>query len=517
MAAVEARMSGASNVHVYEGRTDPYSRLNVLKIREPQMQRFRTAGIFDAVFPNGVEKDHDGLASVKTIESALEVRCKNLGIQLERGKFLKNVTRDKNGTVLLEFKGEEGQPKSCDLLIVATGASVNSAQKHADNVVLSDNLGVPFQKSSVKDYAAVGVFSKGAQPRTDGGKEQIDGWAYDFETDEVKYIVTQLTEEEYKAYCEDPHALRARIIEDAQKVKMLDRSPQNVQPPRVTTASKSETVTKDELGAEIDRAWDQLLPQLGGTEFYGRNVEGDKEAVARAKKRALESLETTLEKKKKENKEEKVSPAFVEDVVLTFLNMELGVSRFPMEFQQAQKFMTKDLTGVLVGDSAATPHPSTAKGLNTGVDEIGSIRDLVEDLETGGTEEERKQAMQMYEWEVKRRTDVMVNEAMEALQTGAQKRCQNLARNIWLVLNKKADYNDIKRKITDHTNTMLVAKDSPQAKGDRDWKLREAAVKNIRAFEKKILTAIGQMDTLVQTNPDGDLPTLMKPFDDLVA
>lgn len=426
------------------------------------------------------------------------------------------MTRDNKGTVHLQFVGED-TTTPCDLLIVATGSSVASAQKHADNVVLSDNLGVAFQKSAIKDYAAVGVFSKNAQSHT-GNPDKTDGWAYDFETDEVKYIVTQLTEEEFAAYCADPRALRERIIQDAHKVKLIDQN-DNQLAPWVAQASRDEVIEEDGLEAAIDQAWDRLLPEIGGAKFYGRDVQQDQDRIEKAKKRAHDSLKGTLEKKKQKNQEEKVSQAEVENAVLTFLNMELGVSRFPMEFQQAQQFATKDFAGVLVGDSAATPHPSTAKGLNTGVDEIGSIRDLVEDLETGGgTEEERREAMKLYEWEVKRRTDVMVNEAMEALQSGARTRCANLARKIWqMTKHKNSDYNALTAQVRDHVAAMSVAKDSNEAKNDRDWKLREAAVKNIRAFEKKMIATVEDIDYLAQTQPNADLNALLKPFNDLFA
>ena len=80
---------------------------------------------------------------------------------MERDRYLLDVQRDAKGKVLLTFKGDP-VAKSCDVLIVATGGRVASAQKYANNVVLSDVLGIPFQKSAVKDYAAVGLFNKNA-------------------------------------------------------------------------------------------------------------------------------------------------------------------------------------------------------------------------------------------------------------------------------------------------------------------------------------------------------------------
>lgn len=514
MAAVEARMSGASQVHVYEGRTDPYSRLNVLKITNPQQQRFRAAGVFDAIFPSPASASK-GTASVKSIENALESRCNMMGISLERGLFLKDVRRNGNGVVELYFKGEEDTPKTCDLLIVATGASVASAQKHADNVVLSDQLGIPFQKSTVKDYAAVGVFAKDSSEST-APRERTDGWSYAFQTDEVKYIVTQLSEEEFNAYCSDPRALRERVIEDADKRNLVGRGP--TPPTRTTTASSTATIDRDGLDDAIDQSWTQLLVELGGTQFYGRDVTEDERRIEKAKRRAKMSLESSLDDKKKKGDEEKVSPADIENIMLTFLNMELGVGRFPMEFQQAQQFATDDLAGVLVGDSAATPHPSTAKGLNTGVDEMGSIRDLVEDLEMrGGSEEERKKAMQAYEWEVKRRTDAMVDLAMFALQDGALNRCMEVGSKIAKLLpDNNASEIRLRLKIRNHIlENMAIEKGSDKARDDRDWGKREAAIKQIRAFEKDLKQAKDDVANLLLLDDTAPLDTLLDPFNQL--
>ena len=512
MAAVEARMSGASEVLVFEGRNDPYSRLNVLKVTDPQMQRFRSAGVFDAIFP---DPEHAGVASVLTIENALEARCKMLGIKLERGLFLKDVRRNEDRQVELIFKGKEDEPKTCDLLIVATGASVASAQKHADNVVLSDQLGIPFQKSEVKDYAAVGVFSKDASKPEDV-MSNTDGWSYGFETNEVKYIVTQLSEEEFNAYCKDPRALRERVSEDADKRGLVAQPDKESK--RESPASKTNTIERDGLDDAIDTAWTQLLKELGGNQFYGSDVSDDEQRIEKAKRRTKMSLERTLDQKKKKSEEEKVSPAEVENSVLTFLNMELGIGRFPMEFQQAQQFATDDLSGVLVGDSAATPHPSTAKGLNTGVDEMGSVRDLVEDLEMGGgTEENRKKAMQAYEWETKRRTDEMVLAAMNALQDGATNRCLELGSKIAKLLpDDNLSQSKIRIKIRNHINeTMAVEKNSDEARNDRDWKKREGAVKKIRAFEVPLKTAKEDVAKLVVADDTVGIDTLLAPFNRL--
>lgn len=508
LAAIEARMSGASQVHVYEGRQDPYSRMNVLKIDDAALQRLRTAGAYELIYPNGQQPPSGPVASVKTIENALESRAKNLGINLQRGKFLLDVERDRNGKVLLYFQGED-EAKTCDLLIVATGASVASAQKHANNVVLGDRLGIPFQKSEVKDYAAVGLFSKDAP--TPDQKSATSGWAYDFETEEVKYLVAQLSEEEYESLIQDPRALRARIAEDGQKVKLASAPTVDLSVRSGPAPSTDESIDESGLSQAIDTAFDSLMNEVRGSNFFGSDADLDEEKSGRAKKRSLDSLT----RKVKARESAKVSPADVESAVLSFLNMELGAAAFPIQIQQAERFTGADNTGVLIGDSAATPHPDTAKGLNTGIAEMGAMRDLVRDLATGtGTEQEREQAMQMYEWELKRRTDTMVSAGLNAMQMRGRDRCRKVWFNkLGLALRglvEQTRRDPVLKKINTELERISVSEED--AKTDTDWSLRENAIREIRDFENQLLAIHQQVETMIQrgeTNPD----RLMAPID----
>jgi hypothetical protein len=414
LAAVEARMSGASQVHVYEGRNDAYSRLNVLKIDEGPAQRLKAAGVSEIVFPDGFGFDdiRKQTASVRTIENALADRCKALGVSLERDKFLVDVTRPDGKRTHLFFKGDP-VPKLCDVLIVATGGSVANAQKHANNVVLSDQLGIPFQKSEVKDYAAVGVFGKNAQPPTvtDG---KTEGWAYDFETREVKYLVTQLTEEENERYGKEPRLLIERLQKDAEAKGLVGK--QSLKPESTDATRNVASITDDALDKALDAAWKKLLDDLGGvTNFYGNDRAKEDERVAAAKTTrrnrcgrrwrrgeeggSEEGVEKDVSKKNAstgdgaKKQPPTVSPVMVEKALLRFMMMEMGASKFPIEVQQGHGFASKSKGAILVGDSAATPHPSASKGLNTGISEMGAVRDLIQDLQQGtGTDEERGKA-----------------------------------------------------------------------------------------------------------------------------
>jgi len=529
LAAVEARMAGASQVHVYEGRNDAYSRLNVLKIDEGPAQRLKAAGVSELVFPDGYDKDQQKkhIASVRTIENALYDRCRALGVSLERDRFLVDVTRPDGKRTHLFFNGDP-VPKLCDVLIVATGGSVASAQKHANNVVLSDQLGIPFQKSEVKDYAAVGVFGKNAPPSA-SKSGATEGWAYDFETREVKYLVTQLTEEEFKRYGEEPRLLMEKLQKDAETKKMVAK--QSMKPQSTDPARDVVSLTDDKLDKALDAAWDKLVDDLGGvTNFYGTDRAKDDERVAASKASAKKALQLAMAEDAKKKKDASkgdgakqqpptVSPAAVEKALLKFLMMEMGGSRFPIEVQQARGFASTSKGAVLVGDSAATPHPSASKGLNTGINEMGAVRDLIQDLQQGtGTDEDRGKAMQMYEFEVKRRTDFLIAETFEQLQSVTRARVTKLWENQCTPAIRTWVPFETTRKWMDSAKNRMgdLSFDRKDNDKDRDWKQREQCVKSLRAFEQSLMKARDDVLQLVAAGTT-DAKALMQPFDRLVA
>jgi 2-polyprenyl-6-methoxyphenol hydroxylase-like FAD-dependent oxidoreductase len=394
LAAVEARMAGAAKVHVYEGRTDPYSRMNVIGLNDQAIQRFRSAGIYDLIWPKG----RGGAASTKTIEEALEARALALGIKLERGKSLENVTKDEQGRTLLHFKGDD-DPLLCDFLIVATGSSV--AKKYANKDALSQKLGIAFQKSQVCDRAAIGLFKQNV-PLGENlqGTESPEGWQYKIPTEEVKYIVTQLSEDEFDEYSKKPEKLR-----------------------------------------------DLIHGQMGRDEQFFEF---------------------------EDNKDNKKKPVY----------------QFTIDIQQALQFSSEEGNAVLVGDSAGTPHPATSLGLNTGVAEMGALRDLVQGLDEDGQEDEekKKKLLQQYEWEVKRRTDLLVNEAMKKMEEEAKKR---VVQKVWVKNIKSSvkgvaedEYNRIEPILKAYVETLCTKPEDVE--NDRDWSIRERAIKELRDFEKDL-------------------------------
>jgi 2-polyprenyl-6-methoxyphenol hydroxylase-like FAD-dependent oxidoreductase len=166
---------------------------------------------------------------------------------------------------------------------------------------------------------------------------------------------------------------------------------------------------------------------------------------------------------------------------------EVKPAAFPIEVQQAQNMTSGTSGAVLVGDSAATPHPSTAMGLNTGAREIDAISDLVSD---GGDEDE---AMAAYDWETNRNTNVMVAAAMGAMVSKASSRCNTtllklipLLENLGTPLAK-----DIKKKAAAVVNDVVLPleKAAKNDDGADNWKLSSTNIKLMREIEEK-LTAV---------------------------
>jgi 2-polyprenyl-6-methoxyphenol hydroxylase-like FAD-dependent oxidoreductase len=170
---------------------------------------------------------------------------------------------------------------------------------------------------------------------------------------------------------------------------------------------------------------------------------------------------------------------------------------FPIEVQQAQNMTSGTSGAVLVGDSAATPHPSTAMGLNTGSREIDAISDLVS---SGGDEDE---ALAAYDWETNRNTNVMVASAMATMVSNASSRCNTtllklipLLENIGTPLAK-----DIKKKAVSAVNDVVapLEKAAKNDDGADNWKLSSTNIKLMREIEEKLAAV------LELTKPGGKL------------
>lgn len=116
-----------------------------------------------------------------------------------------------------------------------------------------------------------------------------------------------------------------------------------------------------------------------------------------------------------------------------------NVGVFPIEVQQARSMINEKLGILLIGDTAATPHPHTGSGYNTGVRELDALADVVaslrvdalaranaekadgkhadDDHDADGDESPSAvtAALRAYDAEVKELTDQMVGKALKTL------------------------------------------------------------------------------------------------------
>jgi 2-polyprenyl-6-methoxyphenol hydroxylase-like FAD-dependent oxidoreductase len=167
---------------------------------------------------------------------------------------------------------------------------------------------------------------------------------------------------------------------------------------------------------------------------------------------------------------------------------EVKPAAFPIEVQQAQNMTSGTSGAVLVGDSAATPHPSTALGLNTGAREIDAISDLVSD---GGNEDE---AMAAYDWETNRNTNVMVAAAMATMVTNAASRCRKAALKLIQELDKLGTplATTIKQKAVSARDNVVIPLETAANNDDGadHWKLSSTNIKLMREIEEKFAAVL---------------------------
>lgn len=161
---------------------------------------------------------------------------------------------------------------------------------------------------------------------------------------------------------------------------------------------------------------------------------------------------------------------------------------FPIEVQQSQNMTSKKSGAVLVGDSAATPHPSTAKGLNTGSREIDSIANLVEGRENQTDDE----ALAAYDWEVNRATNVMVAEAMTTMVTNGKSRSRLVAVKLGQKIQSAAPKYDAPKPLVSQIDRALdgLAQRATLDDGSEGWPIASAIIKKFREIEAELDAAL---------------------------
>jgi 2-polyprenyl-6-methoxyphenol hydroxylase-like FAD-dependent oxidoreductase len=213
MAAIEARLKG-SKVTVFEGRPDPYSRQNVLKIDGTTSTRLSRYGVGKEL---GVVKEGGdvtyGAIPVAKLEDALSKRAEALGVGFVRGLHVTEIDSDLDtGEVLVSLSGRP-RPEAAALAIIAVGAGINAKNRHAGNIVMAEQLGIKIDTFQGKDYAAAAVFKQGVEVNDE--ESDLDdklAWEVTLKTPESKYKLTQLSASEWAQVKDDKDALMKLVL-----------------------------------------------------------------------------------------------------------------------------------------------------------------------------------------------------------------------------------------------------------------------------------------------------------------
>jgi 2-polyprenyl-6-methoxyphenol hydroxylase-like FAD-dependent oxidoreductase len=92
-------------------------------------------------------------------------------------------------------------------------------------------------------------------------------------------------------------------------------------------------------------------------------------------------------------------------------------SVFDITLNQARDFVNQESSGVVLGDEAATPHPLTGSGFNTGASSTNLVPSLVRGLGGG----KRGEAFTDFSTGVKKRTDLMVGKGTKFFEKNIDK------------------------------------------------------------------------------------------------
>jgi 2-polyprenyl-6-methoxyphenol hydroxylase-like FAD-dependent oxidoreductase len=352
------------------------------------------------------------------LETALLDRARSLGVKFFAGKTVVDAVKLDTGKVELTIDGAKDKAY-VDLVVVAAGAGFARASASSLN---AEKLGFEIVKMEARDFAVTGVYEPTSEDKNTGPKNVGGvGWSYGFDAPDVKYLVAQISEEQFEEFQRDPTKLAGYVREAAIRQNIGDRE-----------------YKKTPTGREV-------------------------------------------------------KPGF-----------------FPIEVQQAQGMTSKKSGAVLVGDSAATPHPSTAKGLNTGSREIDYISDLVSGRD-GETEDE---ALSSYDWETTRATNVMVAAAMASMASEAKARCtKTIARTLAKAAISTPPEFDDARKLLKRVEAEVVIPLGEACKtddGSNDWALTSRNIKRLREIEKP-LAVIFDMASKPDPKPQ-EIEKLLRPL-----
>jgi 2-polyprenyl-6-methoxyphenol hydroxylase-like FAD-dependent oxidoreductase len=417
ISAIEAKLKGAKAVTVYEKRSEPYSRKNVPTLEKDALNKLKELGVYDELFRSEQEAeeesgfseklnktvfgtqiakghaggDNTGQVAIQHLEEVLVRKAKSLGIKIvvgfeptdiegidgEEGRA-KRVRVKLAGEEVVDysqyFSTEERPPginltervpvemeDVADLLVVATGAGASDSG-------FVKKLGFRYNKLKAKDYATYGIY------RNPKEQQSLMGKLYSG----MSYLSSMMP-----------------------KIGMSGKTGES--------PSSGEQMQKSSRHKQAAYGQKGVLRPGAVTKFHTPQhnyILGFLHGLTKADF-------TYLQKNKQQLKLifEHVGLASGPDFS-ELLDDPKALGLFKVKLRQAVKFVSDQVPAVVIGDAAATPHPRTGSGLNTGVPSVNDLGHLVERLSKG---EDSSGAFQEYHEATESRTTTMLAKAMDGM------------------------------------------------------------------------------------------------------
>ena len=370
LAAIEAARQGATRVTVYEGRSEPYSRRNVPTLNETTMAKLAEVGVYDELFgwrvvgraPGYVAKDGTGQVPILFLEEALTRRAVDLGIRIFRGSKPRSVeasrkskgsraaaaTLEMTGT-FTQYRHEESGGREdiwaetvpvpserADLVILAVGAGASG------DPFITETFGIRYKRLAARDYGFYGLFEH---------------------------------------YATTPYELRHYVLKAKTATGYLP--PPKRESPQHFDQLRRILQPGNSLTAFETPGLDYILGFLSGltqSEFEALRVNrDDPEEVKAAKRNNLRRLAEHVGLRQTGGLSHKFEALLADDK---------AVDIFEVKVAQAMNLASPHLPAIVIGDAAATPHPQTGSGLNTGVASLDALGTLVRNLREGRDSDE---------------------------------------------------------------------------------------------------------------------------------
>lgn len=411
MAALEARLQGAE-VILFEARDASYSRRQVLALDRSTEQKLTKFGVKWELLESET-KGQGNLVAVKYLEKALWERADELGIERRVGWSLTGVAReDGSAQTSATFQHQPDAPNDQPK---ATGKSGAKGKGRSGAKGTGRSSGKRKEKSRGKGKG-------GAKGR---GRRKVKDAA------ESTTSVEQL---DLLVVAAGAGVARANKYTGARIADALDITYEVQKAKDYAAVGLFEPTTEGRAPSSDGTNWAYRFNTPKVT-YLLRQIPADLFATFQGPE-GREELEAFIMDRARTHFQMGANPALAKSTNASGQpTPNLGV--FPIEIQQAKTFVNETLQALVIGDAAATPHPHSGSGFNTGVRSLDALVDVVRAVqsqlrarsdvsEESDDGQERRDndhepvsevsaALRAYDAQIKTITDTMVAKALKIL------------------------------------------------------------------------------------------------------